>query len=133
MLNENRAVLLAPAAAGGAAASGSRSGGGSRTKPSSFTLDSETREVSSWSDLLVSVCLLMRECHPEDIERILEIRGRTLPYFSRVADELHVPRPIGETGIFASCQGAGALIAGRARRVVELFGYPAESLVIQTR
>ena len=130
VLAENRAALLAPGAEG-AAASGP--GGGLRSTPSSFTLDSETRDVTSWFGLLVGVCLMMRDGHPGDFERILEIRGRKLPYFSRAAGELNLPRPIGDTGIFASCQGTGALIAGRARRVLEHFGHPAGSLVIQLR
>ena len=57
---------------------------------------------------------MMRDSHPGDFERILEIRGRKLPYYSRVAGELNVPRPIGDTGIFTSCHGTGALM-GRAR------------------
>ena len=130
VLAENRTALLAPGAED-AAASGP--GGGLRSTPSSFTLDSETRNVTSWSSLLVGVCLMMRDSHPGDFERILEIRGRKLPHFSREAGELNLPRPIGDTGIFASCQGTGALIAGRARRVVEHFGHPAGSLVIQLR
>ena len=130
VLAENRAALLAPGAEG-AAASGP--GGGLRSTPSSFTLDSETRTVTSWSGLLVGVCLMMRDSHPGDFERILELRGRKLPHFSRAAGELNRPRPIGDTGIFASCHGTGTLIAGRARRVVEHFGHSAESLVIQLR
>ena len=62
---------------------------------------------------------------------ILEIRGRRNPHFSRVAEDLQAPRPIGDTGIFASCQGGGALLAARARRVVEFFGHRPESLVIR--
>ena len=130
VLAENRAALLAP---GTEDAAGSSPGGGLRSTPASFTLDSETRDVTSWSGLLVGVCLMMRDSHPGDFERILEIRGRKLPYFSRAAGELNLPRPIGDTGIFASCHGTGALIAGRARRVVEHFGHPAGSLVIQLR
>ena len=130
VLAENRAALLAP---GSEASAGSGPRGGLRSTPSSFTLDSETRDATSWSGLLVGVCLMMRDSHPGDFERILEIRGRKLPYFSRVAGELNLPRPIGDTGIFASCQGTGALIAGRARRVVDHFGHPAGSLVIQLR
>ena len=131
VLAENRAALLAP---GTEASAGSGPGGGGlRSIPSSFTLDSETRNVTSWSGLLVGVCLMMRDSHPGDFERILEIRGRKLPYFSRAAGELNLPRPIGDTGIFASCHGTGALIAGRARRVVEHFGHSAGSLVIQLR
>ena len=76
---------------------------------------------------------MMRDNHPGDFERILGIRGRKLPYFSRAAGELNLPQPIGDTGIFASCHGTGTLIAGRARRVAEHFGHPAGSLVIQLR
>ena len=130
VLAENRAALLAP---GTGDAAGSGPGGGLRSTPSSVTLDSETRNVTSWSGLLVGVCLMMRDSHPGDFERILEIRGRKLPYYSRAAGELNVPRPIGDTGIFASCHGTGALIVGRARQVVEHFGHPAGSLVIQLR
>ena len=130
VLAENRAALLVP---GTEYTAGSGPGGGLRSTPSSFTLDSETRDVTSWSGLLVGVCLMMRDSHPGDFERILEVRGRKLPYFSRAAGELNLPRPIGDTGIFASCHGTGALIAGRARRVVEHFGHPAGSLVIQLR
>ena len=130
MLAENRAALLAP---GTEAPAGSGPCGGLRSIPSSFTLDSETRDVTSWSGLLVGVCLMMRDSHPGDFERILEIRGRKLPYYSRVAGELNVPRPIGDTGIFTSCHGTGALMAGRARRVVQHFGHPAGSLVIHLR
>ena len=82
VLAGNRAALLAPGALGTAA---SGPGGGLRSIPSSFTLDSETRNVTSWSGLLVGVCLMMRDSHPGDFERILEIRGRKLPYFSRAA------------------------------------------------
>ena len=130
VLAGNRAALLAP---GTGNATGSGPGAGLRSTPSSFTLDSETRNVTSWSGLLVGVCLMMRDSHPGDFERILEIRGRKLPYYSRAAAELNRPRPIGDTGIFASCHGTGALMAGRARRVVEHFGHPAGSLVIQLR
>ena len=130
VLAENRAALLAP---GTGNATGSGPGAGLRSTPASFTLDSETRNVTSWSGLLVEVCLMMRDSHPGEFERILEIRGRKLPYFSRAAGELNLPRPIGDTGIFASCHGTGALMAGRARRVVEHFGHPAGSLVIHLR
>ena len=130
VLAENRAALLTP---GTEDAAGSGPSGGLRSTPASFTLDSETRNVTSWSGLLVEVCLMMRDSHPGDFERILELRGRKLPYYSKAAGELNLPRPIGDTGIFASCHGTGILIAGRARRVLEHFGHPAGSLVIQLR
>jgi len=108
VLTDSRSELL-PAAeyqAGPASAGG----GGSRRRPASFTFLSETHPVSSWPDLLVQVCLLMRQRHPEDFEKVLEVRGRERPYFSRSAEDLHVPKPVGDSGIYASCQGAGPLI-----------------------
>ena len=76
VLAENRAALLAPGAEG---AEASGPGGGLRSTPASFTLDSETRKVTSWSGLLVGVCLMMRDSHPGDFERILEIRAGSCP------------------------------------------------------
>lgn len=131
VLMEHRSMLLA--AAEEEAISSSPTGGGSRRRPASFTFDSETRNASSWPDLLVGVCMVLRERHPDEFEKILDIRGRTLPYFSRTEDEVNLPRQIGDTGIYASCQGAGVLIEARARRVVELFGYPGDSLTVQVR
>ncbi len=125
VLSDSRAELLA---SGTGSVAGSISH--SRTRPAAFTLGTETRNVSSWGGLLVEVCLMMRDFHPGEFGRIVEIRGRTNPYFSRVAEELQMPRPIGDTGVFASCQGSGALLAARARRVVGVFGHPPESLVI---
>ena len=127
VLSDSRAGLLASGANRKTSAAPH-----SRTRPSAFSLGTETRNVSSWGGLLVEVCLMMRDFHPGEFGRIVEIRGRTNPYFSRVADELREPRPIGDTGLFASCQGSGALLAARARRVVAFFGHPPESLVIGT-
>ena len=131
VLIDSRASLLPSGEDGGDVPSAT--GGGPRRRPASFTFLSETRPVSSWPDLLVQVCLLMQERHPEDFERVLEIRGRKLPYFSRTAEDLYAPKPVGDSGIHASCQGAGWLIEQRAARVVEFFGYPADSIAVQTR
>ena len=129
ILIENRADLLTSAVESDAPV---LSGGG-RSRPSSFTFQSERHDVRSWPELLVEVCLIMQQRHPNDFENILEIGGRKNRYFSRNADELVQPRPVGDTGIYASCQGAGVLIVNRASRVLELFGYPEGSLDIETR
>ena len=131
VLMENRPTLMA--VEDEEESSGGSRNGGSRRKPASFTFQQETRDVSSWPDLLIGVCSLIRDLHPDNFEKILEVRGRSLPYFSKSEDQLNLPREIGDSGIYASCQGAGVLIEARAKRVVELFGYPGESLTIQIR
>ncbi len=130
-LVENRSDLLV-SAQDEATSSGSRTGG-ARRRPASFSFEGETQEVSSWPDLLVGVCSVMQERHPSEFERILDIRGRTLSYFSKEEEEVNIPREIGATGVYASCQGAGDLIEERARRVVELFGHSRDALAIQDR
>ena len=104
VLAENRAALLAPGAEG---AAGSGPGGGLRSTPASFTLDSDTRDVTSWYGLLVGVCLMMHDSHPGDFERILEIRGRKLPHFSRAPGELNLPRPSGTRAFSPPAMGQG--------------------------
>ena len=128
-LVDERAELLASAAEGNSSAFS----GGSRSRPAFFTFESERTEVRSWPELLIGVCEMIRGRHPQEFEKILEVRGRSIPYFSLREDEVHLPRQIGDTGIYASCQGAGELIERRARRVLSLFGYPDSSLVIERR
>ena len=129
VLIENRANLLASAVESGASAGN----GGIRSRPASFTFQSERYDVRSWPEMLVGLCMIMQKRHPNDFEKILQIGGRKNRYFSKNADELVQPRQIGETGIYASCQGAGVLITNRASRVLELFGYPEDSLAVQKR
>ena len=131
VLMEHRSELLPNAEEDNIA---SRPGsGGSRRRPASFSFLTETLAAASWPDLLIGVCELMWQRHPDQFEKILEIRGRSLPYFSRNQDDVHLPRQIGDSGIYASCQGAGVLIEGRAKRVIESFGYSGELLSVQTR
>ena len=132
VLIENRSELLSTAQEDMASAASTGSAG-SRRRPASFTFDSETQTVTSWPDLLVGVCSMIRQRHPSEFERILDIRGRTLPYFSRNEEEVNLPRQIGDSGIYASCQGAGVLIEARAQKVLEMFGYGDDALTIQTR
>ena len=129
VLVENRTELLASAVESDVP----MSGGGGRTRPASFTFEGETRSVRSWPDLLLAVCSLMRERHPDDFVRVLDIGGRKNAYFSTNEEVVNQPRQIGDTGIYASCQGSGNIITRRAERVLEQFGYPSGSLVIETR
>lgn len=129
VLIDNRADLLASAVESESPAESGRG----RSRPASYTFLSERHEVRSWPELLVGVCSDIQKRHPDDFEKILDIGGRKNPYFSRNKDDIVQPRLIGETGIYASCQGAGVLIMGRAGRVLEVFGYPEDSLDVQMR
>ena len=132
VLVEHRSELL-PEGSTPDAFAGAGSGSSSRRRPASFTFESETLPVASWPDLLVGLCERIRDRHPDEFEKILDIRGRSLPYFSRNEEEVNLPREIGDSGIYASCQGAGVLIEGRAKRVIQLFGHPDDSLSVKLK
>ena len=76
VLAENRAALLAP---GTEDAAGSGPVGGLRSTPASFTLDSETRNITSWSGLLVEVCLMMRDRHPGNSREFWKYEAGSCP------------------------------------------------------
>ena len=128
VLNESRNELLASTVEDEASP-----GGSGRTRPSSFTFDGETHSVRSWPELLVEVCSAVQRRHPDDFDKVMAIGGRKNPYFSRIEGEVNHARLIGDTGIYASCQGSGDIISRRAERVVTEFGYPSAVLTIETR
>ena len=66
-------------------------------------------------------------------DRVMAIGGRKNPYFSRIEGEVNHARMIGDTGIYASCQGSGDIISRRAERVVQEFGYSPSLLTIEIR
>ena len=106
------------------------------TFPASFALPASptgkkkyTCQVSrhnGWNNLLLEICELMRERHPENFrQEVLSITDRFVE--SKVGP---APKPIGSTGIFIK-YGGSAEIERACYDVVARFGYPRESLVIE--
>ena len=108
---------------------GAKGKGGKKSKPTSFTFrvsgeEPVVREVKEWKEVLVVVCELMLERHPETCrESLLKIREG----FS----ELHRPfsYKIDSMGIYAKYVGAPG-VKKTCARVLSEFGYPESSLVI---
>ena len=82
--------------------SGSQTGRASYTgkTPTAVVLGETAHPVSSWRDVLTTVCEVTAASDRTLVERMLSLRGRKRAYFSRVPDELRKPLPVGGAALF---------------------------------
>ena len=86
-------------------------------------------QVSCWKDVLEGVCNIMQQFHPNDINRVLGMRGRKRIYFTQSKNQLSskeakdVPRRIKNTNIFMETNYPANLHVERSYQIIELFGY----------
>lgn len=93
-------------------------------KPTGFTLLGQSYPVSSWRELLVTLCQLMVERHPDDFAaRVLTVRGPRRQHIAAAPDGMINPVPLGVAGLWLEANQS----ATSAQRVAELilgaFGY----------
>ena len=112
---------------------------GKNSRPVAFVfLDNQSR-VNSWNDILIQLCSLINRLHSQEFDKVLEIRrsqrtGTKWPYsFSRSPDDLRKPKNIPTSDIYAEVDLRATTIIGLCYRLVELFGYPQSSLVVEYR
>lgn len=90
-------------------------------------------EVHSWKNLLTELCVIMNTNHRTDFGKVLELKGRKNPHFTRDKSMLIQPGAIPGTDIFVeTCLNANQTVRF-CRRVMDLFGYPDEDLKIELR
>ena len=90
--------------------------------------------VKFWKDVLETVCNIMQELHPQQINRVLNIRGRSRLYFATnlmqlsSAEAKSSPRKIRNTNIYLETNFSANRHAQTCYRVIELFGYKMSDL-----
>lgn len=102
-------------------------------RPAAWTLFGVRHEVRTFRDVLLGVCDALHERAPSEFERVLELRGRARPYFSRNPDDLLTPAQVARSGIFADTKLAAAGIVERCRQVIELCGFDSREFDVETR
>lgn len=107
--------------------------------PRSFVFkNTEYSGVKFWKDVLEGVCNLIQKYHPNDINRILSLRGRTRLYFARSLSQLSSkeakdnPRKIRNTDIYLETNYSANKHVQICYKVVELFEYNAKDLTFIT-
>lgn len=119
-----------------AGASQSNGKGGKSPKPVSFTFQAEGEDTvgpipvkSAWSPILVELCLLMQQCHPEKFVEAL--RAMPSDWFTETPPNSgNWPKPIGNTGFYVCNVGKDG-IKQRCGAVLKGFGYPSPALTIK--
>ncbi len=99
-------------------------------KPLSFSFLSTNHKISNWKQILVEITKLMYELHPDDFQKIYNIKGRDTIYFSTTPDILRRPVFIDSAGIFCETNFSARDCVGISRRIIKLFGYNTEDLDI---
>lgn len=103
------------------------------TRPVAYTLFGARHEIRTFRDVLLGVCAVLHERSPSEFERVLELRGRVRPYFSRNPDDLLTPAQVGRSGIFAETKLSAPGVVERCEQVVELCGFDPRDFEIETR
>lgn len=92
--------------------------------PRGYVLDGTQYAATSWTELLSNVLREVAARHPEDFDRVLELRNnRGRPRFSRDSSELDRPLPIEGTDMFVGARLSSDRIITVVERVTEMFGY----------
>jgi predicted type IV restriction endonuclease len=89
--------------------------------------------VRSWRDLLLTLVKVIRKSHQHEMDKCLQLVGRTRPFFTRNRDELREPIPIEGTGIYVEGNIGANSIARISRRLVGVFGYQDSDFSIEAR
>ena len=80
---------------------------GKSSRPVSFTFLENLRRPNSWNDVLIQLCGLISELHPQDFEEVLTIlrshrpRAKWPYHFSRDPSDLRISKSISNSGIYA--------------------------------
>lgn len=112
----------------------------SRAKPASFTFQVEGEKPrseifrgrrESWNDLLIRLCTLMHERHPDKFRAVLLAMPKSFTDSAPVPGE-EWPKPVGETGIYAKYGNMDTIKRCCAVLLGE-FGYPVTALTIKLK
>jgi predicted type IV restriction endonuclease len=95
-----------------------------------FSLLNNRYNVSSWKEFLVKISEILYQKNSKDFERVLELRGRKRPYFSRNPNELRAPASIGKSGIYAETNLSANDKVKRAYQMLSLLNYQQDNLAI---
>jgi len=106
-------------------------GGNSYSTPESYTGKSVvaftfmgTRyPVRSWREMLIKMTELILSNHREQFDRVLNLKGRKRPYFSRDPNELRKPKRIDDTDIYVETDRSTKGIVRLSKKIIALFGY----------
>ena len=112
---------------------------GKKSQPVSFSFLDNQRPLNSWNDVLIQLCSLINQLHPQDFDQVLLLRRSHRPhakwpyYFSRTSADLRKPKIIRNSEVYAEVDLTAAAMVELCYGVVQIFGYQQDSLTIEFR
>lgn len=100
---------------------------------SSFSFDGKKFESNTWRDIPIEICNILYKKHENDFSRVFSLKGRTREYFSMNPNELLAPKKIGNSEVFIECNFSANDLVSLSKRIIELFGYNYDDLIIETK
>lgn len=110
-----------------------RPSGYTNRKPTAFTLFGKTTSVRNWREVLLGVCQALAARHGEEVQRLLEMRGRGRPWFLLNKRDLRQPKLIPGTSLFVEANINAALAVSMCRKVLSHMGHDPNELQIELR
>ena len=98
-----------------------------------FTFKGVRYSVRSWKEMLIKITNLMLSAHREQFDRVLNLKGRKRPYFTRNPNELRSPERIDSTEIYVETNLSANSIVKLSKSIIMLFGYRENDISIEVR
>ena len=99
----------------------------------SFEFRGEERSIKSFKGLLVSVCEILSKRHSSEFQKVLSLRGRKRPYFSKNPLELRHAERIPNSNIFVETNLSADHIVKFCWKILAHFGHSPTDLKINLR
>jgi hypothetical protein len=104
-----------------------------KEKNIAFLLNGSKYEVSSWKELLITVCNLMRSNHESEFDEVLTLKGRTRSLFSNDPSQLKRSEKIQGTDIYVEINLSSDQIMKNVKKIIALFGYREDSISFEIK
>ena len=98
----------------------------------SFVFNGQTHKVDTWSQLLTTLAEQIYQLHRAGFDKALELKGRKRIYFSRNAQGMKMPKPVGSSGYYVETHWSSDNCVRRCHDLLIKFGYSEKDLQIET-
>ena len=97
-----------------------------------YRFNGNTYKVSTWDEMLTSLCDYFASTNSKDFEKVLWISNEQKPRFSRYGDQLRMPEKVKRTDIYVETKLSPDEVVRTCGKLLAEFGYHKDDLKIET-
>ena len=101
--------------------------------PVAFRFKGQRHQVSTFREILMTLCEMLNGEHGQDFQKVLTLRGRRKPHFSTDYRGMNSPQEVPGTGIYVETVLSANAVRNRCNELVTLFGYQPSDLQVEFR